>query len=354
MSRDSGSSGYRKLPGRKTGLYRRISLWLGPDHLLAVESNVYQEQYQRYYFKDIQALTLRRTAAGKWLNGALSLLMVLLAIMLFNAYKDHDQAALWVWSIPLGALLLGLLVNVFKGPTCHCQIQTPISMNSLPSLNRLPAARKVINRLRPLIEQTQGPLTRERIETSARDRAGAEPVPPAQASPQAARGNANAVLPHYRGGLHWWLFGLCLLGALYCIAYLFVNGLPMFLLGLFCLLGLLLLTIIVMARQHKSRLPKELGVVCWCLLGVLLTGSMVGYYAMMLSVLSSGQVNHMFNQWTMVTAFAQVKPLDSPFFAGLLIVCALSLLLAGLFGSLVLANWQRRNRATLPQPKGRP
>ena len=40
------------------------NLWLGKDHLLLVESNGYSERYKRFYFKDIQALIIRKTKVG--------------------------------------------------------------------------------------------------------------------------------------------------------------------------------------------------------------------------------------------------------------------------------------------------
>src|SRR5262249_54585927 len=60
---------YQSLPGRgrRSGFVSFgiasgwCSLWLGPDHLLAVDSKNYQEEYKRFYYRDIQAFIARRT-----------------------------------------------------------------------------------------------------------------------------------------------------------------------------------------------------------------------------------------------------------------------------------------------------
>ncbi len=58
-----------------------------------------------------------------------------------------------------GGIFFGLfLVNLLRGPTCVCQIRTAVQTERLPTLKRLRTARKVIARLKPMIEQTQSPL----------------------------------------------------------------------------------------------------------------------------------------------------------------------------------------------------
>ena len=42
---------------------RGSSVWLGPDHLLLVESLRFREEYKRFYLRDIQAIAVARRAA---------------------------------------------------------------------------------------------------------------------------------------------------------------------------------------------------------------------------------------------------------------------------------------------------
>ncbi|HWI55617.1 MAG TPA: hypothetical protein VNZ22_00220, partial [Bacillota bacterium] len=62
----------------------RSSLWLGPDHLLCIETTGYTETYKRFYFRDIQAVLIRQTKRQRnWTLafGGLSLLFTIIAIV---------------------------------------------------------------------------------------------------------------------------------------------------------------------------------------------------------------------------------------------------------------------------------
>ena len=51
----------RRQAGFVAATYIRTSLWLGKDHLLCIDSNGYSETYKRFYFQDIQAVSIRLT-----------------------------------------------------------------------------------------------------------------------------------------------------------------------------------------------------------------------------------------------------------------------------------------------------
>ena len=112
----------------------RSSLWLGRDHVLCVDSTGYTERYRRFYFRDIQAVVLRKTQHGAvWALafGSLAGLFTLFAVIL----KDP------VWPYVLGTLAglsaLGLLLQLAEGPTCVCHLGTAVQSEELPALNRL-------------------------------------------------------------------------------------------------------------------------------------------------------------------------------------------------------------------------
>src|SRR5260221_457977 len=57
----------------------RCQLWLGTDHLLAVDHTLTAEEYRRFYFRDIEAFVIRRTVARQvwnWIMGVLAVLTV--------------------------------------------------------------------------------------------------------------------------------------------------------------------------------------------------------------------------------------------------------------------------------------
>jgi hypothetical protein len=60
---------YQRLPGtRIISAGTRTSLWLAPDHLLALERTVGSERYRRFYLRDIEAVIVRRTSRRAILN----------------------------------------------------------------------------------------------------------------------------------------------------------------------------------------------------------------------------------------------------------------------------------------------
>jgi len=164
----------RRYTGRSFGLISAAtsSLWLGKDHLLVIESNGYSEGYKRFYFKDLQALIIRKTQI--WIIRALILAAVAVIFILIAVATRDTPPALYILG-GVGVLFaLALLYDVLAGPTASCSLRTAVQTEQLPSLNRLRRARKVLNRLRPLIAAAQGSMTAE--EVSLRVHAGGTPV----------------------------------------------------------------------------------------------------------------------------------------------------------------------------------
>ena len=77
---------YKKLTRLKaTGLFSCASLWLGPDHLLLVESRRIAEDYKRFYFNDIQTFVLRRTPFSRILNTLFGTLAALCGVLIIGS-----------------------------------------------------------------------------------------------------------------------------------------------------------------------------------------------------------------------------------------------------------------------------
>ena len=149
---------YTKLRGTGSSLVERISLYLAPDHLLQVSSAGYSETYLRFYFRDIQAITVRKTAWGLSFNIVWGVLAALFLALAF----DSTEAAI-AWGI-VGGIFLGLLLmNLFAGPTCVCEIQTAVQKRKLGAVTRLRRSRRFIERIRGHIQPAQGALSQEEI-----------------------------------------------------------------------------------------------------------------------------------------------------------------------------------------------
>lgn len=148
----------------------RSSLWLGEDHLLFVERTGYSENYKRFFFRDIQALTIRRTKTRLWANFILAILLVLSGLIVWAASDEWGESGLLI-TAGIAFVLFGipLLLNNLFGPTCACEIRTAVQKESLPSLCRVSKTRKVMNRIRPLIAAAQGQLTGEEVAARMRE-----------------------------------------------------------------------------------------------------------------------------------------------------------------------------------------
>jgi len=169
--------------------YSRSSLWLGQDHLLEIDTSGYTETYKRFYFQDIQSVSIgltRRRLVWNWLLGVPT--AVCLAGWGYDLLFSHsfDLAGIII-GVTL-TLLFGvpLLVNNLRGPTCVCHLRTAVQTEDLPSLSRLPQTRRVLDRLRPLIAQAQGQLAPEEI--PARMQAWTAAAAAAHVEPTAAKG----------------------------------------------------------------------------------------------------------------------------------------------------------------------
>lgn len=174
---DSSSTPYERLPGTGykrlvpswvmvllffiLGIFvlllrgRRVQLWVGDNHLLLVESDSAKEYYKRFYYRDIQAVMIRRTKEGSIVNGLLGLIAGL--FIYFTTTVADPTAQISLGSI---VLLVGLLlvVNVLAGPTCQCQLRTAVNLTELPSLTRVRQARKALAKLRSRIVAAQGEI----------------------------------------------------------------------------------------------------------------------------------------------------------------------------------------------------
>lgn len=153
----------------------RVSLWLGSDHLLLVDRNNYTENYKRFYFRDIQAITVQKTSRRAIWNAVLA---VPFAFCLFGFIvsmtpprSESGIVGTIVLSIFLAILLVPILINNIRGAACACQLRTAVQTEDLGSLSRVRQTRKVLDKIRPLIVAAQGQLTPE--EVSARMQAAA-------------------------------------------------------------------------------------------------------------------------------------------------------------------------------------
>ncbi|MCC6487067.1 MAG: hypothetical protein IT364_06165 [Candidatus Hydrogenedentes bacterium] len=266
----------RKLPGkakRGFGLLNATGqrLWLGPDHLLVINTLYFKERYKRFYFTDIQALTITRTTAGMILNVVFAILASLFGIWGAAAYftLGWDPVAAIFLGIIAVCILLGLALNSLFGPTCRCFMYTPVHCEELFCLGRLWTARRVARDLRAIAEAAQSgtPDPTDMDKLANRQSSVQRQTPGLAAATTASR--AAQELRHDDGKIHSSLFYLLLVDAVMSVSLLlWPDFLPAPVsMGFVALL--IFVTVAAVIRQKRSDLPRNVRNVTWTIFAYL-------------------------------------------------------------------------------------
>ena len=156
---------YRYLAG---GARARGTVWEGPDHLLLIESQgvfvEFTESYRRIDYSKVQAFTYGRTRTWGW---TLAWQLILTALCLwpvvewalhFNDRRLPDGLAAFagLGAVVLLVILPALIINLVKGPTCICKVQTAVQTLHVKPIKRMKEARRVAGRLAELCLRHQG------------------------------------------------------------------------------------------------------------------------------------------------------------------------------------------------------
>jgi hypothetical protein len=195
MAAPASSLVYRRVPGAGGVLFNRRRLYVGPDHLLQVTSTGFSELYRRFFFHDIQVISLHKTMTGTVVNLIFGGLIFLFAGLATVAAPDGLFLLVFaaVFAVALG-------INIFRGPSCACYIQTAVQQQRLYSVNRIKRAQRLIEQLKSQLNTAQQstaaaavpePASGAGVAASAPVRADAdagvssvssEPAPPASSS----------------------------------------------------------------------------------------------------------------------------------------------------------------------------
>src|SRR5580692_2194701 len=116
----------------------RASLWLAADHLLLVHVSGFTETYKRFYFRDIQAVTVMETGRRAIWNAVLGFPFGICLLGTVSAAISHgDNGTLLTWSIIGLVFLVPLVINNIRGTACKCELRTAVQTGSLGSLSRV-------------------------------------------------------------------------------------------------------------------------------------------------------------------------------------------------------------------------
>lgn len=249
---ENGEPGYRRLPGRSWGLLGRTSLWQGSDHVLHVQSRGYSETYRRFYYREIQALVLRRTARSR--NGSLVLLGI--ALLLFAAAVLGTAPGTVFWAVLGVPFAIALLVHALGGPSCTVDVRTAIETSRLGALCRVRTAERSLARISALVEAEQGAATL--ADLARLGETGTTSAAPLERPPRAAE-SAPPPLPAGRPlRRHFALFALLLVDAVLSAGQVWAPGRLLGAAGLALGLAEFLLAIFALVDGRRLRLEARL------------------------------------------------------------------------------------------------
>ena len=325
------------------------TLWRSRDHLLQIYARWGSEDYKRYYFNDIQAIVTRKTEVGKIINfvmGALAGLFGLFAVTSTSGWVPFN-------TIIAAVMMLFLIVNVFKGPTCETHLLTAVQTEKLNSLNRLPTAQAVMNQLKPIIEHYQGPLQRETLVQQS-----------AQLSDLKKNGSSTRLLqrpPKARknesGRVHLALFVLLSFNGLIVAASFVLTHVGLTFLSTIVMLMMGICVVVALVKQHESNLKHPLRTMTWAALGYVCFSFISGYIISMALAFKNPEMVH--NQWEMIKTISNTTPWDNALMLTLNIFALGGAMAIGIPGIFLLRKFQQTHHATAtvpgtPTPVGRP
>lgn len=153
---------YRCLARGTIAMVMRCSLWLGNDHLLAVKSTGYTEDYTRIYLKDLKGLISHRTKTWMVSNLILGILLSLFGLAIITT-DDIFSAGTIILMFMASPFLIALTINLLRGPTCKTSLLTPLGPVEIPALGRARRVASLILELRPLVAKYQGSMLRSEL-----------------------------------------------------------------------------------------------------------------------------------------------------------------------------------------------
>ncbi|MBI9076892.1 MAG: hypothetical protein JEZ02_15905 [Desulfatibacillum sp.] len=305
------NNAYKKVRGMGRHLAGYSQLWMGPDHLLSVTTHFVEEQYKRFFYKDIQAIIIKPTITGIiWLVIALLIaLFSLWGILFFDIYG-------LLWILLPTAFFIAFMI--FQKGTCKCWIKTSAQCEALPSVKYRRRARKLIEKVRPFIESAQGgAFNPETLTTYASSPGLASPnfapgnqVSGGKSDTQPVEGNLKKVRQYHKP-----LYVLTLITGVLTLMEYWFDGVALSIVTMPFTFALWILLVIALVRQAGPGVSSGLKNLTWAngIFNLLIL--LVGYIVVVTMVIKNPEIGN--NQWLMFKAVAEFSPHDSPLANGI-------------------------------------
>ncbi len=330
---------YKRLPGKSGFIILYSSkLWMGSDHLLLVHSVAGVEKYNRFYYRDIQSIITSKTITGKIWNVIIG---VLLGIFLLLATTTQSG-----WSgfntVMAAGFFLWLTIHLWRGPTCNTFLQTAIHTKKLSSLNRTKNTKKSMDRLKIVIEKTQGKLSPEVFKENVLK----QPMDSGLRGTTAVYTPAKREPRHETGKIHALLFALLIIDAFFIIPTFFLTHVSFTIFSTIISLAVIITVIIALVKQAGSTIPGAIQKMTWTSMVFICISLILGYGFSLTMAFENMEVAY--NQWELFKRVSKISPLDNTFMMGLHIYSLCGSFLIGIPGLVLLKHyWRNKRRASI-------
>jgi hypothetical protein len=329
---------YIKLPGKgfKRGSFLslsgiRASLWLGKDHVLCIYNKGYEEDYKRFYFRDIQAFVIHQDNRRLLWNIAFGTCALVFA---FGGLTFSAVSAFFV---------ILMFINWLRGPTCTCSVQTAVSRENLPSLNRVRNANHAIARMSRVIEREQGHLSPEelnhRLEEKNKNIFDGAADSGVQNGVRVADSAKGLSVKPYSGIIHRALFYALIMSGILTSIDFFHKSVLFTTFQMIWSSGLGILLIIALVKQQGSGLSPWTRRLTWTTLGFMCAVSFVIYFIVIFLTFQSRTT--IYTTWDYMKMLSSVSPYDNSF---LMVIYGISIsycITAGLAGLTFISGYKK-------------
>lgn len=297
---------YRKL-AKAGGLFAYYALWQGPDHLLSAETAMASENYRRFYYREIQAIIVQKTG----MYHVYSFLFGLPAVLALMVGTLGDTTPLpWLIFSALAGLMA--VINLLRGPTCVCHIRTAVQNVRVRALVRMRRLGKVLDQVTPLITDAQANLPAAPATSSP------SVVAPRTTSPVPDRATAPTLPASLKRPIstrpHQILFGGLLIQALLVGGDFFVRNLFYGLFSTLSVTGVMIMTVVALARQADSGINATAKRITWAALFLLCLEVAAGYVVSIWAYATHPELLN--DQWALYKYLIMLSPLDHPWLMG--------------------------------------
>jgi hypothetical protein len=312
-----------------------------------VESNNFTETYKRFYFKDFQALIVRKTNSFSRFGIIRAVEICVVLILLILSASGHHRVLTVCMSMILVWAVIALAIHLKRGPTCSCHLKMPLAVHELPSVCRLKYAGQVIELLTPYIRKFQGSLTVEEIKSRIRD--GFSAASPAQPP-------FPDIVPPYRklkecsGFVHMLMFALLLLDAAATLLWLYYDLPIVQALDMIFGSASFIFVIAALVKQAGASLPRMIKGLVFAVLAVDVYLCFVIYVSNVARLVRlQAHKGGVMNQYDLASQMAIImKPASSPLLARAIFYYVFAAAIIGLWG--LAAVIIHRSRMKKPAP----